>query len=311
MPRTLPAISLLLLVFLPLAGGRTASAQECPADDLAPALSAISDVVPQLDARWSRVPLEVQEATLETILARVRERAAAHARNAAEPRGVVQIDLDYTSFVPRRSERAALAVVGQRFDVPELLDPESLPILPGYTARSWNLFLDESGLRAAHPGVDWDAALRVFDDAGYRLLPQGLEDLTPGLADFTRRVADAGGVVVFNTGRRESMREEVLGVLARGGVSHPNLVMKPEHSRLSTEEAKAAAQDAIRARYGRTVAVIDDLGANRDLVARAAGGEVMEVPIALPGYETELTTDELATHPFRIATFEMAGGASR
>ena len=233
----------------------------------------------------------VQRATLDEILRRVR----------ATPRAVVQVDLDDTAFEPIASTRIALAALGRAYGLPELENPGALDELPAYTPAAFVNWLRDTGLYDRHPDVNWRKVIDGFDQIGRRL--RGTETPTPGLADFVARVRDAGGEVVFNTGRAEAFRPQSLAVLARAGVADPKLVMRPDRFEGTIAQAKAAAQARIAA-YGTTVAIVDDLEANREAVAQSAGGDVMQVAIALPGITTEDSAPELAARRWRISTFE-------
>lgn len=275
-----------ILVLLALLSARPALAQ-CGGEEgpVAPLASAVAQA-----AGRGPVPLEAQRAALDEILRRVE----------TTPRAVVQIDLDNTSFEPRHGTELALAEVAAKYGIPELADPASLPAYPEYPAAAFEHFLDLTGLRARH-SIDWKA---LEDDytAAVRVHRDEEAIVTPGLAAFVEAVRARGGEVVFNTGRLERFRRVSEATLERGGVRNPVVVLKPESFEGSIPEAKAAAQAAI-ARYGTTVAIVDDMEENRDAVTSAVPG-ALAVAIALPGFVTEKSDGELARLPWKISTFE-------
>ena len=220
--------------------------------------------------------------------------------------GVVQLDLDLTTLMPRERTRAALQAVGQRFGVPELGRQQQLP---GYTDEAWASFLGDTKLEQQRPDVDWKALYREFRQAyWYGGAPGasrasgyvGLEtdQATPGLAAFVKKVRALGGEVVFNSGRGEQAKAGTLAALKRAGIERPRLMIGSD-PKLHGGEVKARRQQQLDA-LGPTVAVIDDRSRNRRSLAPTTPGALM-VAIAIPGFSVEAP---LRNAKHRISTFE-------
>lgn len=277
---------------------------DCAPDAPAPALSSFSDALDAASTavRSPRIPLAEQDAVLEGLIADVRRRRDERRVDPDLPRYVIQVDLDFTVFMPVEGTRRALRVVGERHGVAELLQPELLAELPHYHKQAFFRFLDDNGdLRARYPAVDWEKAFRDFSGASWAAMDDGVESFTPGIVRFVNRVRANGGSVVFNTGRRESTRAHTMDALLRAGIRHPQLFMKQGGGDTAAEKARI--QEEIRARYGETIAIIDDVSDNREAVAGAVPG-AKEIAIAVPGFNNELSWEEFDAEAFRISTFE-------
>ncbi len=262
------------------------------------------------------VTLAMQLRALEAVLQCVRQGR----QQGIKP--VVEIDLDLTSLTPRYRTIRALQAAGAAYGVAEFADPlASFAVLPGYTDEAWEGYLQQTGLRQRYPALAWHgdgeatgAAASVYSvfHGAYWTNDWLIEDQpTPGLGEFVRAVEDAGGTVVFISGRwLEPQFEPSRQCLMRAGVPSPNLMIgNPDHSGvvppgtkpLSDAEIKARRQPQIRAQYGQPVAVFDDRIANRQAIIAANDYPVLGVGIALPGFSYDAATDSV---PLRVSTFE-------
>ena len=289
-----------------VASPAAARAQECPAPEFEPSLAEISRAV-RFRSTPARVPREVQNDTLMGLLERTSAMSKARREDSANPKAVIQIDLDFTCFRPLEGQKKAFKKMGQKFGIPEFLTPETLPVFPSQKKAAWVNFLEESGLQAKYPNAPWNDIYRDFNSQSWRNLMDGTEELTPGLARFVRRVKARGGVVVFNTARDEDMRTVTEGVLKRGGIKKPIVVMKPAGGS-ATPKHKAETQPGIAATHGRTIAFIDDIGENREAVREALTdlgyGDALMMPIAVPGFTNEEEWADFDARPERISTYE-------
>ncbi len=270
---------------------------------------------------WGVAPLhpwvsrEEQSRALKAVLERVAE-LARHGKKA-----LVQVDLDLTALMPVERTVAALKSVGRKLGVPELENARSLPMLPGYTTGAFDTFLRETGLREKYPHLEWGetgsserAGTRYSRTSLYSQFREaywygggsretgyvGLETdaATPGLADFVRRVREAGGEVVFNSGRGEQAETGTLEALRRAGIDSPHLLIGARPG-MDGGQVKALRQAQL-SELGRTVAVIDDRKRNReDLSAEAP--DALFIAVAVPGFTAESATREA---DWRISTFE-------
>lgn len=279
---------------------------QCPAEPDS-ALAATFDAIPEPSfraepGRVSAVPADVQRDTLAEILSRVYDHKMARAEDPTLPRAVVILDIDYTAMLHTHRTEEALRRVGGRYGITELADPTSLPLLPTYDGDGFQRWVDALGLREKYPDLDWQKFQRDALGAEWASDLRNSETITPGLHEFLRRVKYTGGTVVFLTGRKEGEREDVAGLLAEAGIDVP-LYMKSSSKK--TPEWKASMVAAIEAEHGEVVAVVDDMKDNRDAIIGALPGrDVLDVPIAVPGFTTDITPDELDASPWRISTFE-------
>lgn len=213
---------------------------------------------------------------------------------------VVQVDLDQTSLAPRQRMIAALRRIGEREQIPELIDAASLTELPGYTVEAFSAWKEQSGLAARYPQLRRYGSLDSDDYWDDALLDT--DEPTAGLGGFIAAVRRAGGEVVFNSGRwRETMFAPSRRALAKAGAEDIKLYIG--NSGYSDAGIKAARQSEIRQRYGRTVAVIDDRIANREAVLEGLDDrDAMSIAIAIPGFSVDPVA---AAARWLISTFEV------
>jgi hypothetical protein len=297
-----------LLLALPFAA-RAEGDGSCAPDPLVPAIEAVGDAVHGAANagcdRWHKlqVPAAQQTRTLQAILDRVSAVSAARAADPAKPKPVVEIDLDLTSLMPIQRTIDALKATGVARNIPELTNPQALAWISGYTeAGTFDDFLARTGMKANHPGMDWNAVYWDFRGR-YWGGDLGSDVLTPGLADFKRKVEAAGGVVVFISGRVFSRVDGSDTALGRLGQPY-NLVIKGRDMNGGSDaETKANAQPVIRSRFGEPVAILDDRATNRDAVLAALGTPIISEPVHIPGFSQE---PDHSDPQFALSTFELA-----
>ncbi|MCA1191783.1 MULTISPECIES: L-tyrosine/L-tryptophan isonitrile synthase family protein [unclassified Saccharopolyspora] len=259
-----------------------------------------------------------QHEVLRQVLDTVQDRTRRRRWEPERPRPTVVIDLDLCGIVPlRRTVEATRAVSGPRpgapHGIPELADPDALPVLPTYVESTWPTFLDRTGLAEKYPAVDWRAVhaefFRAFARPWQRLRT---DEVNAGLARFTWDVRDAGGQVVFCTGRRERVREHTAAVLRDAGVPDAPLLCMPDERTRPIPELKVARLRGLGELD--VVAVFDDLRDNRTaLVAEFPGA--LAVAVEVPGLVHERVPGRpLPDGAPAIATFEVeprprAGGS--
>jgi hypothetical protein len=281
-----------------------AAAQECVDAPAAPVvLSAEIRAARSFRAGEAPVPFEVQKATLDGLLREIGARARERREDPTLPKYVVMIDLDNTSFVPTARVHAGLEAVAEKYGIPELEDPSDLDLLPHYSRDGFLAWATESGLRAKYPSVNWVGAYYEYYDANWQPENDGTETLVPGLAEFSRRVSRSGGVVVFNTARKESQRAVTEETLRKNGIPNPKVTMKPNNWNRTSAAWKVKAVDEIRAKWGEPIALIDETAKNREAMT-AAFPNVAGVAISIPGFTTEMSKEELDAEPLRISTYE-------
>ncbi len=302
MRKTLALLLLALAAFVPA----LAAAQECvdvPADGAA-RLSAEIEAARSFRAGEAPVPFEVQKKTLDELLRRVRRRARDRKEDPTLPKLVVMMDLDNTSFVPTARVHAGLKAVAAKYGIAELADPSTLELLPHYSREGFVTWAEKSGLRAKYPSVPWGGgAYYEYYEANWQRDLDGTETLVPGLKEFVRRVSRDGGVVVFNTARRESQRESTVATLRSNGIKNPKVTMKPSNWSGTSASWKVKAVDVIREKWGEPAALIDETAKNREAMT-GAFPDVLGVAISIPGFTTEMSDAELEAEPFRISTYE-------
>ncbi|MBV9844408.1 MAG: L-tyrosine/L-tryptophan isonitrile synthase family protein, partial [Kutzneria sp.] len=146
-------------------------------------------------------------------------------------------------------------------------------------------FLELSGVAGRYPDVRWDEVHAEFCPAFHRPWERLRSDsLAPGLVRFVRDVEDAGGEVVFNTGRRDRVRVHTSAVLARGGLGHVRLLTLPDDRVRPIAELKI--ENLRRLGDRDVVAVFDDLTENRQALA-AAYPDAMVVAVEAPGFASD------------------------
>lgn len=249
-----------------------------------------------------------QDEVLKRVLRTVQERTRKRRWDAGLPEPTVVVDLDLCAIVPlQRALDAARAVSGPRPGAPdgieELARPESLCLLPGCAESAWHTFVTATGLSARYPRVDWQ---RVGGEFHRSFLGTGDElrtdTVNAGLARFVWDVRDAGGRVVFCTGRVEPARVPIEEVLREAGVPDAELLCLPDAVDRPVSEMKV---ERLR-ELGDidVVAVFDDVLAHRIAVTKEYP-DALAVAVEIPGMATEHgpgqpVTDEAPV----IATFE-------
>lgn len=237
-----------------------------------------------------------QDELLRHVLHQVQERTRKRRWDRSLPQPAVVIDLDLCGIVPlRRTVEATRAIAGPRpgapEGIPELAGPDSLPVLPTCAEATWQRFVELSGLGAQYPAVDWPAVHTEFSRALAR--PRELlrtDVVNAGLARFAWDVRDAGGQVVFCTGRDEQLREHTEAVLAAAGVPTAPLLCMPD--------GKAEALPELR-----ELDVIAVFGDQRE--GRIALGEAFPSALTIRVQVPGLVAEREQPHVQRaIATFE-------
>jgi hypothetical protein len=258
----------------------------------------------------------MQLRTLRVLFRHVRETAA----GAAGRVPIVEVDLDLTAVMPIYRTRQALIAAGEATGVETFLQPELLPILPGYSDEAWTDFVLRLKLPSSYPAIPWiDATgspdsqaggpFAVFHEAYWNTGLIADDTPTPGLGNFVHRVREAGGEVVFLSGRwLPEHIEPTLVSLRRAGIAEPKLAIgNPRHASLvpapmalSDAAVKALHQDKV-AEYGIPVAIVDDRVTNRTAVIGRSGAAVLGVATCIPGFTHDPASDR---EDLRISTFE-------
>ncbi|MBV1850608.1 L-tyrosine/L-tryptophan isonitrile synthase family protein [Catellatospora tritici] len=225
------------------------------------------------------------------VLTDVIDRVAAQARlrrgDPARRQPAVMLDVDLCALVPRRRTHQALRTAGARQGIARFATPETLDQMPTYHRPAWDRYCADTGLWQENPHADPDG---VFDDFWHEFFNpwdrMRADEPAPGLRRFIWDVYDAGGCVVFNTGRRERVRDHTEAALARAGVVWPRMVMAPDDRQRPVHDHKA---ENLRLLDDLDiVAVFDDLCDNRRVLAKELPDALM-VAVALPGFATEHT----------------------
>jgi Pyoverdine/dityrosine biosynthesis protein len=242
-----------------------------------------------LDRYVHSIPV-AQDKLLREVLRGVEKRAALRRKEPACPVPLVVIDLDLCGLVPKARTLSAARTLsrprqGAPRGIPELARPNSLSALPSYSKPAWDRFLEVSGVAGRYPEVEWDEVHAEFCPAFYRPWERLRSDsLAPGLVRFVRDVEDAGGEVVFNTGRRDRVRDHTEAVLARGGLSHVRLLTLPDDRVRPIAELKI--ENLRRLTGTDVVAVFDDLTENRQALS-AAFPDAMVLAVEAPGFASD------------------------
>ncbi|GAA2821537.1 L-tyrosine/L-tryptophan isonitrile synthase family protein [Saccharopolyspora taberi] len=251
---------------------------------------------------------ESQDDVLKEVLHTVQERTRRRRWDPGLPPPTVVIDLDLCGIVPlQRTFDAARAISGPRPGAPEgvleLASPGSLPLLPTYAESTWHNFVELSGLGDKYPEVDWRQVHSDFFRAFARPWERLRTDtVNAGLARFVWDVQDAGGQVVFCTGRRERVRRYTEEVLAEAGVPDAVLLCMPDErtrpiSELKVEKLRELGELDV-------VAVFDDMLCNRIALTKEFPG-ALAVAVEVPGLATERRPEQPVPDDARvIATFE-------
>ncbi|MCI2422284.1 L-tyrosine/L-tryptophan isonitrile synthase family protein [Saccharopolyspora sp. K220] len=252
---------------------------------------------------------ESQDVVLKSVLDRVQHRNQQRRWNDRLPQPTVVVDIDLCGLVPlQRILDAARSISGPRPGAPEgileLAGPGTLPVLPTHTAATWHNFVELSGLGERYPSVDWTAVHTDFVRAFLSRSRERLrtDSVNAGLARFVWDVQDAGGRVVFCTGRRERFREHTEEVLAAAGVPDATLLCLPEDGSRPRAELKV---EKLR-ELGEldVVAIFDDELANRIAVTKEFSA-ALAVAVEIPGLAAERRPGQpVADSAAMIATFE-------
>lgn len=231
-----------------------------------------------------------QDAVLKSVLEKVQQATRRRRFHPSGPEPAVAIDVDLCGLVPlQRIMDAARAISGPRDGAPdgilELAGPGTLPVLPTHAPGSWREFVRSSGLGERYPGVDFEQLrgefLRAFQSRPREKLRT--DRVNAGLGRFVWDVRDAGGRVVFCTGRRERFREVTEQALADAGVPDATLLFAQEDGTRPVAEAKA---EQLRRLGVDVIAVFDDELANRRAVA-AEFEDAWPVAVEIPGLAAE------------------------
>jgi hypothetical protein len=236
------------------------------------------------------VSAETQAATLERILTLT----AALAEERRKP--VVFVDLDLTALLPTVRMWRVLEAASTEFGVRDFADPSQITgkdgqrLIPGYTEEAWMCFVALTDLRKKYPQIDWDApepgvqggrpggALYAFIRRNYWEQDLRTDEVSPGLPEFRRLLAERGGEIFFVSGR-PGTPEISLETLASGGVPNPVLLFGQRKTGLPVPREHVRDRDADTKYFwtvdtesaGHTVvAVIDDRFSNRTAVQAAS-----------------------------------------
>jgi hypothetical protein len=261
------------------------------------------------------VTAALQLRTLRTLLRHLAARAG-----MAGSTPLVEVDLDLTAVMPVYRTRQALIEAGKVVAVEQFLHPERLPILPGYSDEAWVEFVLRLRLPSLYPAIPWVNAdggpdstaggpFATFHEAYWNSKFIVDDTPTPGLGSFVCRVCEAGGEVVFLSGRW--LPEHIpatLATLRRAGIVEPKLVIGNDRhpSRVAADQAlsdaqvKALHQDEVL-KFGAPVAIIDDRVTNRTAVINRAGTGVLGIAACIPGFTHDPASNG---EVLRISTFE-------
>ncbi|MGP4018582.1 L-tyrosine/L-tryptophan isonitrile synthase family protein [Saccharopolyspora sp. 5N708] len=252
---------------------------------------------------------ESQDAVLKSVLDRVQHRSQRRRWNDRLPQPTVVVDVDLCGLVPlQRILDAARSISGPRPGAPEgileLAGPGTLPVLPTCSAATWYNFVELSGLGKRYPSVDWTAVHADFARAFLSRPREKLrtDSVNAGLARFVWDVQDAGGRVVFCTGRRERFREQTEAVLVAAGVPDPTLLCLPEDG--NRRRAELRVEKLRELGDLDVVAFFDDELANRVALTEQFSA-ALAVAVEIPGLTTERRPGQpVFDSAAVIATFE-------
>ncbi|MEU7741922.1 L-tyrosine/L-tryptophan isonitrile synthase family protein [Nonomuraea sp. NPDC049158] len=213
-----------------------------------------------------------QHAVLSEVLRRVAERARLRRADPAIKPPAVMLDIDMCALDPRARVVHALRAVG--------VDPHGLAALPSYHRPAWDLWVQEADAEIDHE--DFCRALfRPWENLRW-------DTPVPGLARFVWEVYDAGGRVIFNTGRRERVREHTEHALAAAGITGPRVAFLRNDRSRPVHELKAESLPTFADLD--IVAVFDDICENRQAMAKRLP-DALFVAVELPGYVHERPYD--------------------
>ncbi len=213
-----------------------------------------------------------QHEILTEVLRRVAERTRLRRGDPLRRRPAVMLDVDLCALDPEARTRHALTSLG--------FDPDRHPRLPTYHPPTWERWISETDAR-----LDYDAFYRAFFQPWERMR---WDRPARGLAAFAWQVHDAGGLVVFNTGRRERVRAHTEHALALAGIRAPRMAMLPDDRTRPVHELKA---ENVRSFADLDiVAVFDDLCENRQAMAKELP-DALFVAVALPAHLAEPAYD--------------------
>lgn len=129
---------------------------------------------------------------------------------------VVAIDLDGCGLDYRRRAMRGLHHIAHLHNLPALIAPATLALLPGTHPGAWHQFVAWHGLADPYPDEDWDELGREWRAAAWTRVDTDIP--TPGLGRFVQTVRRDGATVLFLTGRTERFRADSETTLARHGL---------------------------------------------------------------------------------------------
>ena len=243
------------------------------------------------------------------------------------PNAVVEMDLDLAAISPFERTISGVQKAGQDYNIPEFADPQRyFRELPGYTLDAWNSWINSNELqsfRAKYPHLPWEAKNKAYEFTPFgeanatvwssfhiRFWESGVlvsRDVpTAGLAKFEQLVRQAGGKVVFISGRWTD--EQIRGTnvaLKKSGIprDHIHLLIGNPDKKYSDSENKIRFQDIIKEKYGTPVAFFDDRKSNLDALKRVIPS-LITVAVAIPGYSA---ASDVLNAENAVATFELDG----
>jgi len=244
-----------------------------------------------------------QHDALTKVLNSVKEFKKAH----PDKTPVVEMDLDLTTTMPYGRTIGALALVAKNHKIEEFKDPQfSIGSLPGYTPEAFKNWLSKD-FKAKYPHVNWEDAEKQFETEFWRDGPSlAFDVITPGVVEFENAIHDAGGAVVFISGRwLDSQIQASNDFLYRCGIpsERVHLVIGNEnHDTVDDAANKVLQQPKIKVQYGEPVAVFDDRVANVDAIDKANDGKLVKVVVAIPGYSAaDVGPEYLVTSTFKLS----------
>ena len=244
------------------------------------------------------------------------------------PNAVVEMDLDLAALSPYERTIRGVQKAGEDYGIPEFADPQRyFKELPGYTIDAWNAWITSEELKevvSRNPDLPWagkdkkyefapfsDEHATVWSSFHIRYWESGelvAHDVpTAGLARFEELIHEAGGKLVFLSGRwTEDQIKGTKVCLKKSGIPHEriHLLIGNPDKKFSDAENKIRFQTQVVATYGTPVAFFDDRKSNLDALKKQIPS-LITVAMAIPGYSsaTDVSTAENA-----VATFELEEG---
>ncbi|MEV0696358.1 hypothetical protein AB0I53_00335 [Saccharopolyspora sp. NPDC050389] len=263
--------------------------------------------------RFVHVVATEQHEILSRVIRLVRARNARCRHDPGLPRPLVVVDLDFCALHPKHRVGEALRRLGETHGIDEFADPARLDVLPGLYRPGWRPFLAANGLLARYPELEWDALYAEYRrNVPWHREALSTDDLAPGLVGFVRDLEQAGGRVVWLTGRRHRMRAATEEVLARHGLGHLDLRTTDDGPVTGIAGQKVAALHDMPGH--ELVAAFDDSAANRDALQAAFPAAVV-VAVRPPGFTVDgadrtgcgITTFESLPQPLPLGRGHRAG----